>query len=442
MKSRRSLRRRLLQIMMIYAALLSLAIVGQGFFVNEHAEQLVWESLLQSELDHFLERSKTDPGYRWQDTDSLALYGQGTSVPLPPALIGLPPGTYDEVEIDGALKVVLVREAEGRPLAMALDISGFEYNEARLGLLIVLSALALVALLAVALAWAVERLARPLDALAGAIGGLEPDRSGQRVEVPPSASAELVVIADAVNGYLGRNERFVERERAFIDSTSHELRTPIAVISGATELALETPGLPEAARRQLLRIDRTARDVEQLIGLLLVLAKDPARLASVSDRFALEQLIPEIVADHGHLAQGKDLAIEVEPLPSCEVTAPLIIVQAAIGNLLRNAIENSDRGTILIRLLPDATVVIDDPGHGMTPEEISRIYSHTARGGGRQGGGIGLDLIARLCEHLGWTLKIESGVGRGTTATLMLSAAEKGGGDTMGVFRHRDRASS
>src|SRR5690606_2148362 len=359
----------------------------------------------------------------WQDTDSLALYGQGTSVPLPTVLRGLAPGTYDEVEIDGALKVVLVREVDGRPLAMALDISGFEYNEERLGLLIVLSALVLVALLAVAVAWAVQRLARPLDALAGAIGGLEPDRSGQRVEVPPSASAELVVIADAVNGYLGRNERFVERERAFIDSTSHELRTPIAVISGATELALEAPGLPETARRQLLRIDRTARDVERLIGLLLVLAKDPARLANVSDRFALDQLIPEIVADHCHLAQGKDLGIEVDPLPPCEATAPLTIVQAAIGNLLRNAIENSDRGTIRIRLLPDATVVIEDPGHGMTPEEISRIYSHSARGGGRQGGGIGLDLIARLCEHLGWTLKIESGAGQGTTATLRLGAA-------------------
>ena len=54
----------------------------------------------------------------------------------------------------------------------------------------------------------------------------------------------------------------------------------------------------------------------------------------------------------------------------------------------------------------------------MSPEEISRIYARVARGGGRQGGGIGLDLIARLCEHLGWVLRIESDKGRGTTATL------------------------
>ena len=422
MKSRRSLKRRLLQIMMVYAVLLSLAIVGQGFFVNEHAEQLVWESLLQSELDHFLERSKSEPGYRWQDTESLALYGAGTSDPMPAALRALPPGVHDDVEVDGVLKVVLVREVDGQPLAMALDITGFEYNESRLALLIILSALALVVLLALAVGWAVGRLARPLGDLARDIGSLEPDRAGQRITVPSSASAELLVIADAVNGYLQRNERFVERERAFIDSTSHELRTPIAVIGGATELALAEPGVPAAARNHLLRIDRTARDVEQLVGLLLVLAKDPARLARISDRVALDQILPEIVADHGHLARDKDLELVIEPLPACEVSAPLIIVQAAIGNLLRNAIENSDRGTIRIRLQPDATVVIEDPGHGMSPEEISRIYARIARGGGRQGGGIGLDLIARLCEHLGWELRIESDMGRGTVATLAFRA--------------------
>ena len=80
----------------------------------------------------------------------------------------------------------------------------------------------------------------------------------------------LEVIAGALNDYLQRNEHFVERERAFISTASHELRTPIAVISGAAELALEQPGLPERARQQLQRVRSTAAGVEQLIQLLLV----------------------------------------------------------------------------------------------------------------------------------------------------------------------------
>lgn len=56
----------------------------------------------------------------------------------------------------------------------------------------------------------------------------------------------------------------------------------------------------------------------------------------------------------------------------------------------------------------------------MTPEEISRIYTQIARGGSREGGGIGLELLGRLCEHLGWTLSIMSTPGRGTLSQLRL----------------------
>ena len=54
----------------------------------------------------------------------------------------------------------------------------------------------------------------------------------------------------------------------------------------------------------------------------------------------------------------------------------------------------------------------------MSPEEISAIYARVARGG-REGGGIGLDLISRLCEHLGWTLRFDKAE-RGTRTTLAL----------------------
>jgi signal transduction histidine kinase len=143
-------------------------------------------------------------------------------------------------------------------------------------------------------------------------------------------------------------------------------------------------------------------------------------LAKNNDRIALDELIPQIVEDHRHLMQGKDLAVSMSALAHCEVMAPIGIVQAAIGNLLRNAIENSDQGTIRICLDADATVTIEDPGHGMTPEEIARIYAQIARGAGRDGGGIGLDLLARLCEHLGWFLRIDSTPGRGTIAVLAI----------------------
>lgn len=424
MTPRPSLRRRLLLGLLGYVALLSLAVVVHGVFVNEHAERLVWDTLLRFELAQFEHGERRNPGFEWVDTPAIRLYdGRDPARLPPPALRGLAPGLHDEVALGAGEHVVLVRNIAGRPVMLALDITALEARERDMALTVAGSALLMLLLLGLVAAWGVNRLLRPLSELALRIGRLSPDQPGRRIVVPDPASHELETIAAAFNDYLQRNQGFVERERAFIDSASHELRTPIAVIAGASELALNQVGVPDSTRQQLFRIQRTARDVEQLVSLLLVLAKDPTRLAQASDTVALDQLLPEIVEDHRHLSLHKDLQLQLEPLPACEIVAPVPIVQAAIGNLLRNAIENSDRGTITIRLEPDATVVIEDPGHGMTPEEISTLYTRMARGGSRDGGGIGLALISRLCEHLQWQLEFSARAQRGTITTLRLRGA-------------------
>lgn len=418
--SRSSLRQRVLLSLVGYVIILTMAVVTLGYFINEHAEALVWQTLLDAEMDHLVERQRDDPDYRWVDTDSISLYGGGEDKPIPEALRTLTPGLHDDVVLAGRDSAVLVRMVEGRATMLALDITDLERRESDMWLMVLGSAVTMVVLLGLGIGWSVSRLVKPIATMADAIARLRPDQSDQRIDVPQTASAELFVIADALNSYLQRHARFTERERAFIDTASHELRTPIAVIGGASEIALQQPGLPGAARGQLSRIRQTAHHVEQLISLLLVLAKDSARLPKISESFALDQLLKESVEDHRHLTRDKDLAMTVAALPPVEILAPIPVVQAAIGNLLRNAIENSDRGEIKIRLERPATIIIDDPGHGMTPEEISAICARMARGEGERGGGIGLDLISRLCEHLGWKLELKSDHGRGTTTILTL----------------------
>src|SRR3546814_13707120 len=67
---------------------------------RSRAEKLVWTSLLQSELDHYLRRAAEDPDYRWRDTADVALYGEpGTAVPARLARLSL--GIHDEIRVDG-----------------------------------------------------------------------------------------------------------------------------------------------------------------------------------------------------------------------------------------------------------------------------------------------------------------------------------------------------
>lgn len=418
----------MVQGLLVYAVLVSAAVFIYGYVVNERAEQLVWTALLESEFDRIVERHRATPEVPWEDTATLSLFGDRPDAPLPVEVRLLAPGLHDELMFDGKQWVVLIREVGGAPWALALDIEDLERRESYLYAGVLGFMLLLVVVLGVLIGWGVDRLTRPLRTLAHDIAHLQPDRAGGRVGIELDATTELAVIADAINDYIARNERYVERERAFLDTVSHELRTPIAVIGGAAELAGSHPDIPEPVRLQLARIRRTGREIERLITLVLVLAKDPMRLARASDRVALGELLIDIVDDHRPLALQKGLVLNLQPSPRCDIHAPLPVVQAAIANLLRNAIENSDSGAIAIHLERDGAVVIADPGHGMTPEQISAIYARMARGGGREGGreggGIGLDLIARLCEHLGWRLDMSSHPGAGTTARLEFNALD------------------
>lgn len=425
MSTRPSLARQITVGLVVYGVLLTAAVFTHGLLVNEHAERRVWQAMLDSEMRDVLDRMQDDPDFAWRNNGRLDLHvldaPAGAQAPVPARLRQLGPGLHDSVVFDGNEWVVLVRQAGGVRYALALDIDGFEAEEWELVKPVIASSIAFMLLLGVAVYFGGRVFARPLRQLAERIATLAPDRRGQRIAVPARASSELVVIAGALNDYLERNDAFVDRERAFLDTASHELRTPLAVIRSATQVALAAGPDSAAARQQLGRIARTTREVEELIALLLVLAREPDRGYAGAGRFRLDELLPSIVDDHRHLADGKDLSLVIKPLPPCTLVAPEPVVRMAIGNLLRNAIEHSDRGEIRVGL-DGRAVVIQDPGHGMTPEEISALYAGMAREGHRSAG-IGLALIARVSEHLGWMLSIESDPGRGTTARLHFNPA-------------------
>jgi len=426
---RPTLRRKLLLWLASYLLLLTGVLFSAAYYVHEQAEHAVWEALLNSELDSIVEQIRTDPHYHWQDSETMRLFRASAHQQLPHTLAELSPGLHDDIDINGIKHAVAMRvdDALG-PIVLALDITDFEELESFITRWASISGAAIF-VITLLMAWiGMKRLVRPLANLAASISALQPQRSGQQIQVAASGSAELEVIADAVNAYIQRNERFVKRERAFISTASHELRTPIATISGASELALKQPDLSPRTRQQLQRIHSTISNIEQLIHLLLMLARDPARLAALSEPLALEQLLPDIVADHGYLAAGKELEVKIDSLSACKVLAPESMVQVAVGNLLRNAIENSDRGVIGLSLSAKAVVVIDDPGHGMKPEEVAAIYARMSRNQSNTaqryvGSGIGLDLITRLCEHLGWRLEIDCQRPRGTRVLLDMGAS-------------------
>lgn len=423
--SRNTLRARITGSLFAYSLVLAVAVLSAGYLVNEDVETVIWAAILEPAMDRHLAAegrpaASADGGR--VTTHAVRLDAPKPSA-LPPDLLALEPGFHDEIWIAGREVAVLVRDSEGWRDFVVVDITDLERSERSLMLWLLGGALLATLLLVAAVHWFAGRLVQPVAQLARAVDALDPGAADLRLPLPPAAADEVAVIGSAINRLLDRIHGFVRRERTFINTVSHELRTPIAVIAGAAEVAASEPALPPGAAKPLQRIRRATRDIDHLIATLLLLAKSPERLLEGATTFRLDELVREVVSDHAHLTRARSLDLVVDTLPPTRLHTTERIAQIAISNLVRNAIEHSDMGTIRVGLSDTGVVSIQDPGHGMAADDVSRLFTALARRGeDAVPRGIGLELIARICEHLGWTLDLQA-QDAGTRAVLDLGSS-------------------
>lgn len=399
-----SLRRKIIIGLITYQILLTLGVLANDFVINERAEELVWNSSLKSEMDYLIHRREVDPDYEWPNTDTMAMFVLDKNNQRHEPLLKLEPGLHDEFIFEGKNRVLLIRDISEQSLVLLLHIDDLERTEVKARNTIFIAAGIVSFTLCLFIAWAAGWLVRPLQELARQIQRLTPDKQNQRLQLPDNSSTELEVIADAMNTYIKRNEQFLERERDFINMASHELRTPLSVIDGVVKLSLDEKNIPDNIKSRLTCVRDSISNVNEMIAILLVLAKDPARVQENSELIFLDQLLIEIIKEHTFLASERNVEVKMEALHASEIIAPLQMVKCALGNLLRNAIENSHSGEIFINLDKDSTVTIKNTNKQMTMQEISELYGRLARKSGRNGGGLGLELISRLCVHCNWNL--------------------------------------
>lgn len=413
--ARKSLHRSLALGVALFTVTVAVIVAVHGYWVNERAEEAVWESMLRTEMDFFRERRAAEPDYAWPDSDILSLKPQPLA--LPPFRI-LAAGLHDEVVHDGRTYVAFVEHKGDQPLVLALDITQQERDELALGASLATSVLVVVIVLAALVYWGVGRLLKPLTSLSIAIAGLPPDGRGKPISIAAADPEEVAVVASALNGYMQSIQEFVERERTFINLASHELRSPIAVVRGSMEVALSRQDVIPALRPHLVRAAQAAHGMEDLAELLLALARDPERALRDLQPVDVSGELPNIVSDYVFITQEKELELVLDVDPALIVSAPPQILRAVIGNLLRNAIESSDRGTVRVHSVGPSTIVVEDTGHGMTDAEIASLYARIIRSGYTSTAGIGLSLISRICEHFNWQFHIASSPHRGTRASV------------------------
>jgi len=227
---------------------------------------------------------------------------------------------------------------------------------------------------------------------------------------------EIGQLARTFDDFLRRLEQAFKRERQFTQDASHELRTPLMVIKSSLELLAVNRSLTDPQKEKLALMQGAVKRMETLVTELLELSR--GMQSGTRENIPLGDYIREIETGYRAMAEEKGLSLTVTIAKHvATISAHRIALEKVIGNLLKNAIRFSDAGGISVDVTGNV-ITISDTGIGIAEKDIPHIFERFYRGDTSrrtEGTGLGLAICKDICDEEGWTIRVQSEVGKGTT---------------------------
>jgi len=420
MQYRRRLRSRIVLSFLLLGTLLSALFAISTLALQNYLEdQLIGETLAQ-ELDDYvsqlrLDSSVVEPFYT-------RIQGYITRPGDPNQTVSaevrdLPSGVHDVKISDGVFKAA-IRKEEDLWAFLIYDVSDNQRIKTQLifwlaGVVLVFSALSFMLG-----TWSSRHVMKPVTDLAARLDTLSEEAISERLS-KHFADDEVGQLATALDSYADRLHHLVERDREFNADVSHELRSPLTVITGATELLLAQSDLEPKVRTRLLRIARAARQSADITTALLHMVRAEQGIDKDSTAHDVGRIVNEVVHLYEPLVGNKQLALRVEEEDRVSVIAPESVVAVTVGNLIGNAMRYTLEGEVVITI-GTGRVTVEDTGPGIPEEDLERVFDRHYRGQNitGKGSGLGLAIVKRLCELYGWSIHFSNREAGGLRAEL------------------------
>lgn len=264
--------------------------------------------------------------------------------------------------------------------------------------------------------WAVRRILRPLSDVTRAA-----DDFAQDINASPmcgGSSTEARVVAAAFNK-MQRNIKAIVRSRTeMMGAISHDFRTPLTLI----KLRTESLPLSQERTRLLQSIEVMERIIEDSLTFARQLfGREAKRNVDVA---ALLQSVCDDFIEAGELTKC------VIPNGRVIVKGNPIALRRAFSNIVGNAVKYGDVARVSVTADQTiASVVVDDDGPGISPNEMERVFEpfyrcDRARSGSDEGSGLGLSLTRSVIEDHGGTIRLRMNEPRGLSALIDLPLQE------------------
>ena len=226
-----------------------------------------------------------------------------------------------------------------------------------------------------------------------------------------------------------------EMKTTFLSDASHELKTPLAAMSGYAqdaELDLMNGGDRTTVQNKLRRISSEANRMALMVTQILDATRiEEGRMVLEKAPCDLDSLVRKTVETYfAVLNKNNNRLILRIPIDLPKVNADSTRLQRVFVNLISNALKHTKDGTVLIKAEADdetVTVTVKDTGCGISPEDLPHIWERYYKGKHAETGtGLGLFICKFIVESHGGTISVESEQGKGSAFTFTLPAASNG----------------
>ena len=180
------------------------------------------------------------------------------------------------------------------------------------------------------------------------------------------------------------------------------------------------PDLSPAVQLRLDLIQRKAARLADLLDALLLLARERERSRTVSHDAvcALAEVLDEAATECQTLLTEKSVILTCEMLDRPFLPVEKSMAYVVVSNLLRNACMHTRHGSVRATLSSD-DLLIEDTGVGIPADRFPTIFNRFEKGEDSPGAGIGLSIVARMVEVMGWHVEISSTPGIGTRVRVV-----------------------
>ncbi len=215
------------------------------------------------------------------------------------------------------------------------------------------------------------------------------------------ATEEFNLLSQTLHQMTERISKQFIRQKEFTENASHEIQTPIAVISAELEILLDSENLPEKEANHVQKSMDSLQKLSQLNKSLLLLTKIENNQFSETEKVNLSNLVTNLLETYQDFAQHRNIKIYQEIKPDKTLEINPLLAEILVGNLLKNAIKYNQNGGNLTCILKDNQLIISNKGDKLPFSEtqlFNRFVKHPKH---LESTGLGLAIVKQIAEQYG-----------------------------------------